>query len=286
MIRIITWNIQWGLGIDERVDLKRLVDEARSIADFDVLCLQEVSDNFAELKGNGGENQFATLAALLPDYTVIEGVALDVPGRAGGRSRFGNMILSRFPVAQVLRYTLPWEAAETRNMPRLLLEAAVETSSGPLRVMTTHLEYSSDKLRRAQVQGIREAHRTAYERTVRPREDGPGTYARFLTSPSAVLTGDFNMRPDDPVKRSISDPFDNGAPALLDAWQVVHGSQPHPPSFCLFEQSNGPPHCCDFVFVTEDLAPRVSRIVYDQKTRASDHQPVLIELDSLHATKD
>jgi endonuclease/exonuclease/phosphatase family metal-dependent hydrolase len=279
MLRIMTWNIQWGLGIDERVDLKRLIDEARAIADFDVLCLQEVSDNLTELKGNSGSNQFSEIAGLLPDYTAIEGVALDMPGRAGGRSRFGNMILSRLPVGTVLRYTLPWEAAATRNMPRLLLEAVVETPSGPLRVMTTHLEYSSDKLRRAQVEGIREAHRTACERTVTPRKNGPGTYARLPTSPSAVLTGDFNMKPDDPLKKQISEPFGKGTPALLDAWQVADGSTPHPPSFCLFEQSNGPPHCCDFMFVTEDLASRVARIDYDQRTQASDHQPVLLELD-------
>lgn len=279
MIRIITWNIQWGLGVDGTVDLRRLVGEARGLADFDVLCLQEVSDNFSDLKGNSGANQFAELAGLLPGYTAIEGVALDVPDGAGGRRRFGNMILSRLPVAQVLRYTLPWEAAATRNMPRLLLEAVVETPSGPLRVMTTHLEYSSDKLRRAQVEGIREAHRTACERVATPREDGPGTYALFPTSRSAVLTGDFNMRPDDPVKQRISEPFGNGAPALLDAWQVAHGSRPHPHSFCLYDQSNGAPHCCDFVFVTEDLAARVRQIDCDQETQASDHQPVLLELD-------
>ena len=164
MLRIITWNIQWGLGIDGRVDLARMIGDAKKLADFDVLCLQEVSDNFSDLKGNGGENQFAALAALLPGYTAVEGVALDVPDGIGGRRRFGNMILSRLPVAQVLRYTLPWEAAPTRNMPRLLLEAAVETPSGPVRIMTTHLEYSSGTLRRAQVEGIREAHRTACAR--------------------------------------------------------------------------------------------------------------------------
>jgi endonuclease/exonuclease/phosphatase family metal-dependent hydrolase len=279
MLRIITWNIQWGLGIDGTVDLRRMVDEAHAMADFDVLCLQEVSDNFSDLKGNSGGNQFAELAALLPGYTAVEGVALDIPDGTGGRRRFGNMILSRVPVAQVLRYTLPWEGASTRNMPRLLLEAVVEAPSSALRVMTTHLEYSSGPLRRAQVEGIREAHRTAYERVLTPREDGPGTYARFPTSPSAVLTGDFNMRPDDPVKQRISEPFGNGAPALLDAWQVAHGASPHPTSFCLYEQSNGPPHCCDFMFVTEDLASRIRRIDYNQETQASDHQPVLLELD-------
>lgn len=279
MLRIITWNIQWGLGIDEVVDLGRLIETARSIADFDVLCLQEVSDNFGNLKGNDGSNQFADIARLLPDYTAVEGVALDIPDGEGGRRRFGNMILSRLPVAQVLRYTLPWEAAATRNMPRLLLEAVIEAPSGPLRIMTTHLEYSSSDLRRAQVEGIREAHRAAHERHLTQRENGPGTYVRFPTTLSAVLTGDFNMRPDDIVKRRISDPFENGAARLFDAWEAANGSSPHPPSFCLYEQSNGPPHCCDFIFVTEDLAPRVSRVAYDQKTQASDHQPVLLELD-------
>jgi endonuclease/exonuclease/phosphatase family metal-dependent hydrolase len=231
------------------------------------------------LKGNSGADQFSELARLLPGYTAIEGVALDIPDGAGRRRRFGNMILSRLPVAQVLRYTLPWEAAATRNMPRLVLEAVVETSSGPLRVMTTHLEYSSDKLRRAQVEGIREAHRAAYERTVTPREDGPGTYVLTPTSQSAVLTGDFNMRAEDPVKRRISEPFSNGAPALLDAWQAVHGAQPHPYSFCLYDQTNGAPHCCDFIFVTEDITAKIRRIEYDLETQASDHQPVLLELD-------
>ena len=279
MLRIVTWNIQWGLGIDETQNLKRLIGDARAVADFDVLCLQEVSDNFANLKGNDGSNQFAELGHLLPGYTAIEGVGLDIPDGEGGRRRFGNMILSRLPVLQVLRYTLPWEAAATRNMPRLLLEAVVEAPSGPLRIMTTHLEYSSSELRRAQVEGIREAHRTAHERHVTPRENGPGTYVRFPTTSSAVLTGDFNMRPEDPVKRRISDQFGNGAPRLLDAWEAANGPSPHPPSFCLFEQSNGPPHCCDFMFVTEDIASRVSRVAYDQNTQASDHQPVLLELD-------
>jgi endonuclease/exonuclease/phosphatase family metal-dependent hydrolase len=279
MLRILTWNIQWGLGIDEAVDLKRLIEDARAIADFDVLCLQEVSDNFANLKGNDGSNQFAEFGHLLPGYTAVEGAGLDIPDGEGGRRRFGNMVLSRLPVMQVLRYTLPWEAAATRNMPRLLLEAVIEAPSGPLRIMTTHLEYSSSELRHAQVSGIREAHRTAHERHMIPRENGPGTYVRFPTTSSAVLTGDFNMRPEDPVKRRISDPFENGAPRFLDAWEAANGASPHPPSFCLFEQSSGPPHCCDFMFVTEDLASRVSRVAYDQDTQASDHQPVLLELD-------
>jgi endonuclease/exonuclease/phosphatase family metal-dependent hydrolase len=277
-MKLITWNIQWGLGMDGRCDLARVVADARRIADFDVLCLQEVADNFPDLQGSGGENQFGAIAALLPDHAAVEGVALDISDGAGGRRRFGNMILSRHPVEQVLRYTLPWEADATRNMPRLLIEAVVMAPFGPLRVMTTHLEYSSTKLRRAQVEGIREAHRTACERVATPREEGPGTYVVPPTTRSAILTGDFNMRPDDPVKRRVADPFGTGAPALVDAWEALNRGAAHPSSFCVFDQTYGEPHCCDFVFVTEDLAPRLRRIAYDVETRVSDHQPVLVEL--------
>jgi endonuclease/exonuclease/phosphatase family metal-dependent hydrolase len=85
-MKLITWNIQWGLGLDGRCDLARVVADAKRIADFDALCLQEVSDNFPELKGNDGANQFAELARLLPDYAAVEGVALDIPMDEAGAS--------------------------------------------------------------------------------------------------------------------------------------------------------------------------------------------------------
>jgi endonuclease/exonuclease/phosphatase family metal-dependent hydrolase len=206
-------------------------------------------------------------------------VALDLPDQPGRRKRFGNMILSRYPVGQVLRYTLPWEADATNNMPRMLIEAVVATPSGPLRVMTTHLEYSSVKLRAAQVEGIREAHRTACARVALPRKPGEGTYAVHAASRSAILTGDFNMQPGDPAKLRLSDPFSHEAPRLVDAWRALNGDVPHPNSFCVFDQTYGPAHCCDFIFITDDLAPRLRRVFYDGDTKVSDHQPVLVELD-------
>jgi len=42
-MKLITWNIQWGHVIYWRVDLERIVRTAREMADFDVLCLQEVA---------------------------------------------------------------------------------------------------------------------------------------------------------------------------------------------------------------------------------------------------
>ena len=86
-MKIVNWNIQWCLGVDGRVDPKRIVDEARAFADFDVLCLQEVACNFPALKGSAGEDQFALIAALLPGFTAIPGIAVDTAAPDGGAPR-------------------------------------------------------------------------------------------------------------------------------------------------------------------------------------------------------
>lgn len=277
-MKLITWNIQFGVGIDGRNDLARILAEARRIADFDVLCLQEVADNFPELKANRGENQFAEIARLLPGFTAIEGIGVDAPAPDGGRKRFGNMLLSRLPVGQVMRHLLPWEADAAKSMPRVLIEAVVTAPFGPLRVMTTHLEYYSSKLRTAQVEGIRDVHRQACARAAQPPLAADNMFRPWPTTRSAILTADFNMRSSDPAYERLSAPFDDGASPLRDAWAVRYPGAAHPDSFCIYDQSYNAPHCCDFIFVTEDLAPRVTRVFYDTLTQVSDHQPVLIEL--------
>lgn len=278
-MKLITWNIQWARGVDERVDPRRIIDHARQMADFDVLCLQEVAANFPDLDGNDRTDQFALFSELLPGFTAIEAVGVDVPDGEGGRKRFGNLLLTRLPVAQALRHLLPWEAAATRNMPRVLVEAMVETPFGPIRVMTTHLEYSSPMLRTAQVEGIRQVHRMAAARQATPRAPGPHTYAPTPNAASAILTGDFNMRPDDAGLGQLLAPFEGDVPPLIDLWPVLRGDAPHPPSAFICDQTYGPPGCLDYVLATPDLAARARSIVYDVETRASDHQPILVEFD-------
>jgi len=278
-MKLITWNIQWARGTDDRVDPRRIIDHARAMADFDVLCLQEVAANFPDLDGNDDTDQFALFADMLPGFTAIEGIGVDVDDGRGGRKRFGNLILTRYRVAKALRHLLPWEAAATRNMPRMLVEAVAETPLGPVRLMTTHLEYSSPVLRAAQVEGIREAHRMAASRARTPRAPGPHTYAPTPNTASAILTGDFNMRPDDSALARLMAPFEDGTPPLRDLWPAVMGDAPPPPTAFIVDQTYGPPGCLDYVLATSDLAARARRIVCDVDTRASDHQPILVEFD-------
>jgi endonuclease/exonuclease/phosphatase family metal-dependent hydrolase len=295
VMRLVTWNIQWGRGVDGRVDLERIVRDARRLADFDVLCLQEVSAACPELPGCDGSDQFAALAALLPDYTAVCGAATDAPrllpaaqggsrfGKHGVRRRFGNMILTRLPVGQVFSQLLPWPAQEgVKSMQRAALEITVETAVGPLRITTTHLEYYSQRQRIAQVERLRELHR---EGTAHARFKGPGTAAdgpfEFLPrGVGSVLVGDFNFRPEAPERAQLLAAFDDPTPPYIDAWERLHPGQAHAPTVGLHDKAQWPdePFTFDFVFVSEDLAARAKALRVEAGTAASDHQPMLLEL--------
>jgi endonuclease/exonuclease/phosphatase family metal-dependent hydrolase len=282
-MQLVTWNIQWCRGADGRVDPVRIVADARAFADFDVLCLQEVAANFPALAGSRGEDQFALLAEQLPGYTAVPGIAVDTLAPDGSRRRFGNMILSRYPVLQVLRHQLPWPADPgVKSMPRMLLEATVAAPFGPLRVMTTHLEYYSEVQRAAQVEALRRRHAEACAQALGAarRGNGQDPFASQPRTVSTILTGDFNFRPGDPLHARMTAGFDDArVPPLEDAWQRVHGTVERPPTLGVYDHEQWPEaFACDFVWTSRDLGPRLRAVEIDGRTAASDHQPVRVEL--------
>lgn len=282
-MRIVTWNIQWGRGCDGRVDLARIVRSARETADFDLLCLQEVAVGFPGLPGSRGEDQVSTLRGLLPGYAMAFGIATDLPDGHEGRSQFGNLVMSRLPLRQVFRHLLPWPAdAAVPSMQRLALEVVVEAPRGPLRVLTTHLEYYSARQRLAQIEALRVLHAEAcaHAREPCPGKEAPGSPFAALPRPApAVICGDFNCEPGSAEYAALLAPFKSGVASLRDAWRVAHGAVPHTHTVGL-HGADWPdrPYCCDFFFVSEDIAGRVSEVAVNQATDASDHQPVLLRL--------
>jgi endonuclease/exonuclease/phosphatase family metal-dependent hydrolase len=282
-MNLITWNIQWGRGADGRVDLDRIVADARRFMDFDVLCLQEVSAGYQHLPGCDGSDQFEQLEARLPGYEPVAGVATDVLGADGGRRRFGNMLFSRLPVRQVFRHLLPWPAeAGVMSMQRVAIEASLETQFGLLRVTTTHLEYYSAGQRGAQIDRLRELHReaVAHAQVTRPGTASDGAFESMPRAAASVLVGDFNFRPDDSDHARLLAPIDPGTPAYCDAWELVHPGRPHEPTVGVHDKAQWPgaPFTFDFVCVSSDIAGRVRDVRVDKTTDASDHQPMLLEL--------
>ena len=281
MTTLLTWNIQCGLGVDGRVDLERIVKVATRGSVPDILCFQEVARHMPDLDNGVGADQPAELMRLLPGFHAVYGAAIDRHRDGETRGELGNLILSRWPSIQAFRHALPQPAdPEVKHMPRQAMEAVLATSSGTIRVITTHLEFHSERQRLAQVARLRELHAEASENVRSPSRAAPrsGPYASVARPEVAIVCGDFNAHPGDPVYRRVLESFPSGALPLHDAWHVCHPEQPHAATCGIYDRDQWPagPHCRDYVFVTSELSDELLSIEVDGETDASDHQPVRV----------
>jgi len=286
-MKLITWNSQACRGLDGSVRPERIVATARALADFDVLCLQEIAAGYPGVQGGGRDDQASALQRLLPQYQVFFGAAVDEWDEAGQRSRFGNLIATRLPPLQLQHHLLPYPPDPgVTSMPRICTALTVKAPGlGPLRIMTTHLEYYSHRQRAAQAQRLRELHIEACALAAQPpRADEPGSPSRPKPhTANALLCGDFNMPPTASEYTLLQEPFtvpgSEGEQRLWDCWRLVHAARAHAPTFCVHEQRYEPePVAFDFVFASDSLEAKVRAIAVDAATTASDHQPVVVEI--------
>lgn len=276
-MKLISWNIQRGRGLNNTCSIARVVADLRHMADFDVLCLQEVASGYTDLPGSDGGNQFMQLARLLPGYTPLAGIVTDIMGEGDARLLSGNIIFSRFPVTQVLRHALPWPSdATVMGMQRGAIEATLQTARGLLRVSTTHLESDSLMQRAAQVERLRELHRDA---ALRAATELPGEASdRSSRAMPALLAGSFNLLPDSLEYRRLQTLYEDGIASLQDAWCARLPGLPHAPSKQVHDD-DAKAVTSDFIFASADLAPHIHdmRVVAGQF--GPDHPPLLIEFD-------
>jgi endonuclease/exonuclease/phosphatase family metal-dependent hydrolase len=279
-MKLVTWNAQWCCGLDGVVSAKRIVDTARALADFDVLCLQEIAVNYPRLRGDASGDQPAQLRELLPGFEVLFAPAVDEWQR-GQRRRFGNVIATRLPLSHVERHALPYPPdPDVISMPRVCVVATViDPALGPVRVMTTHLEYESKAQRLAQAHALRELHAQYRDVAARPpkEQDEGSPFDTRVHAADAILCGDFNHAPHEQEHAAITRPVAAGR--LWDCWTLLNGDAPHAPTFRLYDHSYGEePVAYDFVFVSDGLKDKVRTLRIDGTTKASDHQPVAVEL--------
>lgn len=276
-MEILTWNIQAARGVDGVTSIERIAQDIRNLADADIICLQEVLVTV-------GENQSEQFSQHFPDHTAIFGAAIDRLDTAG-RLQFGNLILCRLPVQQIVQHKLPQPAEPmTKHMPRQATEILVQYQGTPLRVITTHLEYFAAQQRAAQIDYLAAHHRESMERCRHPSpEGGEAQFAALPETSLALYCGDFNMTVDSPQYRQMTDPQDDGASAgLIDCWRLINNDRPHDPTCGIFdhEQWQEGAHCRDYFFVSQACASRITTMSVDTDTAASDHQPLSITLDS------
>lgn len=285
-LKLITWNIRWGRGVDNLVDLDRTVRHLHQFSGFDILCLQEVAAGYhdPELKYADGTNQFEALAAKFHTCTPVCGYAVEHPVPSGAAKRFGNMLLSHFPVLQTYRHRLPQPAlSEGKSMPRMALETLIQTPIGILCVITTHLEYNSAAHQIAQIDYLRGICSNAWLPTLlSPCPAASGPFTPYPPIAGVILAGDFNFPENAAEKTRLLAPFEQAnIPSLTDAWEIGHPCQKHAPTMGYFDRKRWPkgPFVSDYIFISRNLANRVKDMRIEETSTASDHQALLLELN-------
>jgi endonuclease/exonuclease/phosphatase family metal-dependent hydrolase len=167
-LRVMSYNIHHGEGMDGRVDLPRIADIIRK-EQPDLVALQEVDRG---VERSGREDQPAELGRLTGMRPIFE---MNIPYQGG---EYGNAVLTRLPVVYYRNHYLPQSLP---NEQRGMLEVAVDARGRRVVFFATHFDYHTD-----------DAERLASARMFQ-------SLAAGHAERPVILAGDLNARPDSPV---------------------------------------------------------------------------------------
>ncbi len=129
-IRVATYNIKHGRGMDGTLDLERTATTLESLG-ADIIALQEVDD---QARRSGGVDQALWLAKRL-DMHAAFGAFMDFQG-----GRYGLAILSRRPIQSHESWRLP-----DGHEPRVALATRIRTDSGKvITAIAVHFDWVRD----------------------------------------------------------------------------------------------------------------------------------------------
>lgn len=292
-MKVVSYNIQWGLGRDRRIDLARI---ARAVDGADVIALQEVE---ACWKRSGEIDQAGALAALLPGYHWVYGPGFDVDAsraRPDGtvehrRRRFGGMVLARGPILSCRVFPLrKLDPPGLGGMQTAVVEAVVRAADRDLRVYCVHLDDLLTRTRLLQIEDLRAIvfGAPAQGGAMTGVQDPGDAYADedwWNGEPSppmpapALVMGDFNSPPGGPEYDALVGPRDAIRGRVVTPDHLVDTATDDAPTWLSDQaRTDMPPARIDYVFVTADLAHAVARAWVDREAEGSDHQPVWAEL--------
>ncbi|MHB8467897.1 MAG: endonuclease/exonuclease/phosphatase family protein [Acidimicrobiales bacterium] len=233
MLRVLTLNL-WNLSGDWR-SRRVAVMSVLQAAEPDFVCLQEVMENEQG-------NQAAWLAGELGGWSVAyDGVPF-------GDTRFGNAVLSRWPIDESSSVRLP-HVRDDLEVPRLVMHAR----SDGIDVFSTHLSWQlhDAALRERQVVALR---RFVEEHTDATASIGP------------IVAGDLNAEPDSTAVRYLTGlaSLDGSSMYLQYAWRLAGDGGPG------LTWSNRNPHAA----LDQEPDRRIDYILSGFHGRAGEGRPI------------
>ncbi|GAA3000874.1 endonuclease/exonuclease/phosphatase family protein [Streptomyces drozdowiczii] len=246
-LRVATYNIHAGAGMDNVFDLDRQAAALRAL-DADVIGLQEVDVRW------GDRSEWRDLAAelgrrLRMHVSFAPIYSLDPVEEGGPRREFGVAVLSRYRIVSAENHDLTRLSTQDPNpVPAPAPgfgEVVLKVRGLPVHVYATHLDYRADpSVRVAQVADTRRIMAQDQRAERRPVRQ--------------ILLGDFNAPPT--------------APELAPLWKELTDIEPGGPTY----PAQDPVQRIDYVAVSKDTVRVRSAAVAE--TLASDHRPVVADL--------
>ncbi|QDV47636.1 Endonuclease/Exonuclease/phosphatase family protein [Stieleria neptunia] len=162
-LRLLSYNIHHGEGVDGKLDLKRIAEVILSVKP-DLVALQEVDQNASRSRSIDQPAELARLTKL----NVAFGANIPLQG-----GQYGNAVLSRFPIVRHHNHRLPnIDDGEQRGV--IEAEIQVPSSATPILMLATHFDHRRDDRERF-------ASANAIEQMISVRAEQP-----------ALLLGDLN----------------------------------------------------------------------------------------------
>ena len=244
-IRVVTYNIHHGEGVDRKFDLKRIANLLLAVEPH-IVALQEVDQG---TKRASGVDQPAELAKLT-GMEVVFGKNIDFDG--GG---YGTAVLTKLPVRKHESVKLKsfYPPTETNPEQRGVQVLELGEKDGPgLLFLNTHLDYREpDDERMASAKTINEL--------IAKRGDE-----------LAIIAGDFNAMPD-------SKPMEEFRKQWKIAGMQSEAKSPRATPLLTFPAEK-PDRWIDYVMVRPAEKWEVVEVRVLDEAVASDHRPLLAVL--------
>lgn len=293
-MKIATYNIHYGIGLDGQFDLKRILDEVR---DADIIALQEVEVGWDR---SGNTDQPVLIQQYFQGFETAWGPTIDVRKTVGpdqapnGRRQFGNMILSRYPIISIRRFLFPkYGASEHLEMQKGALEAVVETPLGMVRVYSVHLCNLSDWQRKRQLEILLDHDSRAVEEG--PVLSGRHADASWTSEPplppmprDAIILGDMNFTPDSAAYESIVGEYSSKYGHLtrrggfVDAWAHSNPTNADNGKDAGVTTRNHSEtgRRVDYCFVSTGLSDAIASANVVTGADGSDHYPLIVTMNA------